>query len=196
MSVAWIRYERSEPILRIRMVLAFLASSDGIVIENLVSRFMVEIQSSEIRVFYSFQNFMENVHSETYSLFIDTYIKDSDEKYRFQDEDSLFSSRSIAALIREVEQLSEVRDFGDEGIDHDAKDSFAPFRADAIWDVNLLDEITICGTPRQQERIRALCVKYEEIFKDELDAPRAKIKPFDLKVGKTKWETYKNRGLV
>ena len=175
MSVAWLRHERSEPIVRIRMVLALLASSDGIVIENLVSRFIVEIQSSEIRAFYSFQNFMENVHSETYSLLIDTYIKDSDEKYRFQDEDSLFSSRSIAALIREVEQLSEVLDFGDEGIDHDAKDSFAPFRADPIGDVNLLDKITICGTPRQQERIRALCVKYKEIFKDELDAPRAKI---------------------
>ena len=83
MSVAWLRYERSEPIVRIRMVLALLASSDGIVIENLVSRFMVEIRSSEIRAFYSFQNFMENVHSETYSLLIDTYIKDSDEKYRF-----------------------------------------------------------------------------------------------------------------
>ena len=60
----------------IKMVLAFFASSDGIIIENLVSRFMVEIQSSEIRAFYSFQNFMEN------SLSIDTYIKDSDEKYR------------------------------------------------------------------------------------------------------------------
>ena len=42
----------------------------------------MEIQSSETRAFYSFQNFMENVHSETYSLLIDTYIKDSDEKYR------------------------------------------------------------------------------------------------------------------
>jgi ribonucleotide reductase beta subunit family protein with ferritin-like domain len=64
----------------IKMVLAFFAASDGIIIENLISRFMVEIQSSEIRAFYSFQNFMENVHSETYSLLIDTYIKDSDEK--------------------------------------------------------------------------------------------------------------------
>ena len=42
---------------------------------------MVEIQSSETRAFYSFHNFMENVHSETYSLLIDTFIKDSDEKY-------------------------------------------------------------------------------------------------------------------
>ena len=55
MSVAWLRYGRSEPILRIKMVLAFLASSDGIVIENLVSRFMVEIQSSEIRSFTPFK---------------------------------------------------------------------------------------------------------------------------------------------
>ena len=67
----------------IKTVLAFFASSDDIIIENLVSRFMVEIQSSEIRAFYSFQNFLENVRSETYSLLIDTYIiKDSDEKYR------------------------------------------------------------------------------------------------------------------
>ena len=66
----------------IKMVLAFFASSDGIIIKNLVSRFMVEIQSSEIRAFYSFQNFMKNVQSETYSILIDTYIKDSNEKYR------------------------------------------------------------------------------------------------------------------
>lgn len=64
----------------IKMVLAFFAASDGIIIENLVSRFMTEIQSSEVRAFYSFQNFMENVHSETYSLLIETYIKNADEK--------------------------------------------------------------------------------------------------------------------
>ena len=64
------------------MILAFFASSDGIIFGNLVSRFIVEILSSEIHAFYSFRNFMENVHSETYSLVIYTYIKDSDEKYR------------------------------------------------------------------------------------------------------------------
>ena len=79
--VDWMKLTSDEKYF-IKMVLAFFASSDGIIIENLVSRFMVEIQSSEIRAFYSFQNFMENVHSETYSLLIDTYIKDSDEKYR------------------------------------------------------------------------------------------------------------------
>ena len=71
--VDWMKLTSDEKYF-IKMVLAFFASSDGIIIENLVSRFMVEIQSSEIRAFYSFQNFMENVHSETYSLLIDTYI--------------------------------------------------------------------------------------------------------------------------
>lgn len=77
----WIKLNNDERHF-IKMVLAFFASSDGIVIENLISRFMVEIQSSEIRAFYSFQNFMENVHSETYSLLIETYIKDSEEKHK------------------------------------------------------------------------------------------------------------------
>ena len=104
--------------------------------------------------------------------------------------------RLVAALIREVEQLTEDPDFGDEGIDHDRKDTFAPFRSEPKGESNTLDKITICGTPEQQERIRALCVKYKQIFKDELDATPAKIKPFDLKVDKTKWETYKNRGPV
>ena len=76
------------------------------------------------------------------------------------------------------------------------KDAFAPFRSDPIGDSEILDIITICGTPQQQERICALCVKYKQIFKDELDATPAKIKPFDLKVDETKWETYKNRGHV
>ena len=77
----WVKMTPSEQHF-IKMVLGFFAASDGIIIENLVSRFMTEIQSSEIRAFYAFQNFMENVHSETYSLLIDTYIKDSDEKHR------------------------------------------------------------------------------------------------------------------
>ena len=64
----------------IKMVLAFFAASDGIVIENLGMRFMSEIQNSEARAFYGFQMAMENIHSETYSLLIETYIKDSSEK--------------------------------------------------------------------------------------------------------------------
>ena len=64
----------------IKMVLAFFAASDGIVIENLGSRFAMEVQLPEARAFYSFQMMMENVHSVTYSLQIDTYIKNVDEK--------------------------------------------------------------------------------------------------------------------
>ncbi|KAJ3504995.1 hypothetical protein NLJ89_g7649 [Agrocybe chaxingu] len=61
-------------------VLAFFAASDGIVNENLVERFSNEVQVAEARCFYGFQIMMENVHSETYSLLIDTYIKDVNER--------------------------------------------------------------------------------------------------------------------
>jgi len=57
-------------------VLAFFAASDGIVNENPVERFSNEVQAAEARCFYGFQIMMENIHSETYSLLIDTYIKD------------------------------------------------------------------------------------------------------------------------
>lgn len=57
-------------------VLAFFAASDGIVNENLLERFSNEVQVPEARCFYGFQIMMENIHSETYSLLIDTYIKD------------------------------------------------------------------------------------------------------------------------
>ena len=56
------------------MILAFFAASDGIVIENIGMRFLSEVQLPEARAFYGFQLMMENVHSETYSLLIDTYI--------------------------------------------------------------------------------------------------------------------------
>ncbi len=68
----------------IKHVLAFFAASDGIVNENLAVNFMNEVQYPEARCFYGFQIMMENIHSETYSLLIDTYIKDPKEK------DSLF----------------------------------------------------------------------------------------------------------
>jgi ribonucleotide reductase beta subunit family protein with ferritin-like domain len=66
----------------ISMILAFFAASDGIVLENLASRFMSEIQVSEARAFYGFQIAMENIHSQTYSLLIETYIKDKEEKHK------------------------------------------------------------------------------------------------------------------
>tara|TARA_B110000967_G_scaffold209836_2_gene267992 strand:- start:2352 stop:3329 length:978 start_codon:yes stop_codon:yes gene_type:complete len=64
----------------IKMILAFFAASDGIVLENLGVRFMEEVQVSEVRAFYGFQIAMENIHSEMYSILIDTYITDSCEK--------------------------------------------------------------------------------------------------------------------
>jgi ribonucleoside-diphosphate reductase subunit M2 len=63
-------------------VLAFFAASDGIVNENLAQRFMSEVQIPEARCFYGFQIAIENIHSETYSLLIDTYIKDPSERER------------------------------------------------------------------------------------------------------------------
>jgi ribonucleoside-diphosphate reductase beta chain len=64
----------------IKHVLAFFAASDGIVNENLVLNFMREVQIPEARCFYGFQVAIENIHAETYSLLIDTYIKDPKEK--------------------------------------------------------------------------------------------------------------------
>lgn len=64
----------------ISMILAFFAASDGIVLENLASRFMNDVQLAEARAFYGFQIAMENVHNETYSLLIDSYIKETDQK--------------------------------------------------------------------------------------------------------------------
>lgn len=61
-------------------ILGFFAGSDGIVMENLGMRFMNEVKISEARCFYGFQMMMENIHSETYSLLIDTYVKDTNEK--------------------------------------------------------------------------------------------------------------------
>ena len=77
----------------IKMILAFFAASDGIVLENLGARFMTEVQLPEARAFYGFQIAMENIHSETYSLLIDTYIKDEKEK------DSLFNALTIFPCI-------------------------------------------------------------------------------------------------
>ena len=78
----------------IKMIIAFFAGSDGIVLENLGLRFMSEIQLSEARAFYGFQIAMENIHSEMYSLLIDTYIKNEIEKQE------LFNSLNNFPCIR------------------------------------------------------------------------------------------------
>jgi ribonucleoside-diphosphate reductase beta chain len=79
----------------IKMVLAFFAASDGIVNENLAENFLKEVQYPEAKCFYGFQIAMENVHSETYSLLIDTYIKDAKEK------DTLFHAIDNFPSIKE-----------------------------------------------------------------------------------------------
>ncbi|KAG6820143.1 hypothetical protein H0H93_004847 [Arthromyces matolae] len=76
----WIHKLNSNERYFISRVLAFFAASDGIVNENLVERFSNEVQIAEVRCFYGFQIMMENVHSETYSLLIDTYVKNPEER--------------------------------------------------------------------------------------------------------------------
>ena len=78
----------------IKHILAFFSASDGIVLENLGAKFMTEIPVSEVRAFYGFQIAMENIHSEMYSLLIDTYVKDDAEK------DSLFNAITIHPSIK------------------------------------------------------------------------------------------------
>tara|TARA_R110002074_G_scaffold137276_3_gene282322 strand:+ start:6360 stop:7541 length:1182 start_codon:yes stop_codon:yes gene_type:complete len=69
----------------IKTILAFFASSDGIVYENISNNFVTEVQISEARAFYAYQEYNEQVHSETYSLLIDKYITDRDEKNKLFD---------------------------------------------------------------------------------------------------------------
>lgn len=77
----WNKLKKEEKYF-ISHILAFFAASDGIVNENIIERLSQEIQIAEARSFYGFQIAMENIHSEMYSLLIDTYIKDSDERIR------------------------------------------------------------------------------------------------------------------
>merc|ERR1711920_960233 len=82
----------------VKHVLAFFAASDGIVLENLSSRFSCEIQVPEARAFYGFQIAMENIHSETYSLLIEQYIRDPAEK------DKVFRAIDTMPAVREKAQ--------------------------------------------------------------------------------------------
>ncbi|MFN5912631.1 MAG: ribonucleoside-diphosphate reductase small subunit [Bacteroidota bacterium] len=92
----------------IKHVLAFFAASDGIVNENLAENFLSEVQYTEAKFFYGFQIAIENIHSETYSLLIDTYIKDSAEKnHLFNAIDTLDCVRKKAEwALRWIEQGS------------------------------------------------------------------------------------------
>ncbi|GAB5417192.1 MAG: ribonucleotide-diphosphate reductase subunit beta [Crocinitomicaceae bacterium] len=92
----------------VKHVLAFFAASDGIVNENLAENFLSEVQYTEAKFFYGFQIAIENIHSETYSLLIDTYIKDSKEKdYLFNAIDTLDCVRKKADwALRWIEEGS------------------------------------------------------------------------------------------
>jgi ribonucleoside-diphosphate reductase beta chain len=78
----------------VKHILAFFAASDGIVNENLAENFVSEVQYAEAKFFYGFQIMMENIHSETYSLLIDTYVKDEAEK------DELFNALDVFPAIK------------------------------------------------------------------------------------------------
>lgn len=82
----------------IKHVLAFFAASDGIVNENLAENFLSEVQYTEAKFFYGFQVMMENIHSETYSLLIDTYIKNPAEK------DKLFNAIDTLPCVKKKAQ--------------------------------------------------------------------------------------------
>ena len=97
---SWESLERDEKYF-ISMILAFFAASDGIVLENLASRFMNDVQVSEARAFYGFQIAMENIHSHTYSLLIETYIKESSEK------DKLFNAITHFPCIKKKSDWSQ-----------------------------------------------------------------------------------------
>ena len=94
----------------IKHILAFFAASDGIVNENLAENFVNEVQYSEAKFFYGFQIMMENIHSETYSLLIDTYVKDDKEK------DTLFKA---------IENLPAIKKKADWALKWIESDSFA-----------------------------------------------------------------------
>jgi ribonucleoside-diphosphate reductase subunit M2 len=89
----WNKLEKDEKHF-ISMILAFFAASDGIVLENLAARFMSDVQLAEARAFYGFQIAMENIHSQTYSILIDSYIKNIEEK------DRLFSAIDTFPCIK------------------------------------------------------------------------------------------------
>ena len=78
----WIHKLNTDERHFISMILAFFAASDGIVLENLAMRFMSDVQLAEARAFYGFQIAIESIHSECYSLMIDTFIKDDEQKHK------------------------------------------------------------------------------------------------------------------
>merc|ERR1719343_1056978 len=93
----WERLNESEQHF-VKHILAFFAASDGIVLENLASRFSTEVQIPEARAFYGFQIAMENIHSETYSLLIEQYIREPTEK------EQIFNAIETMPAVRDKAQ--------------------------------------------------------------------------------------------
>ena len=93
----WVKLTEHERYF-IKNILGFFAGSDGIVQENLASRFMKEVQIPEARAFYAIQNAVEQVHSETYSLLIETYIEDKKEKM-----DTFHAIQTIPCVAKKAE---------------------------------------------------------------------------------------------
>ena len=88
----------------IKMILAFFAGADGIVMENLSERFSRDVTIPEARCFYAFQNAMESIHTETYSLLIDSYIKDEKEKEKVRA--SVHSERAMCACLTLIARVN------------------------------------------------------------------------------------------
>ena len=139
----------------IENILAFFASADGIVIENLLTRFSTEVKSQEIRAFYSCQAFVESIHSETYSLLIDTYVKKQDQKEK---------------LLNSIQNISAVRDKASWAIKYIEEDSTFGQRLIAFAIVEgLFFSASFCAIYwlKQQGKMPGLTFSNELISRDE-----------------------------
>jgi len=110
----------------VKHVLAFFAASDGIVNENLAMNFVNEVQYTEAKMFYGFQIMMENIHSETYSLLIDTYIKDK------QEQNKLIKEIICGALEIEKEFILEALPVKLIGMNSDLMSQYLEFVTDRL----------------------------------------------------------------
>ena len=143
--------------LFIKHILAFFAGSDGIVNENLGLRFMNEVQIPEARAFYSLQNMMETIHSETYSVLIDTYVKDSDEK------ENLFNA------IETIPCVARKADWALKWIYNEGKDDFATRLVAFACVEGIFFSGAFCAIYWLKERglMPGLCMSNEFISRDE-----------------------------
>ena len=108
---------------------------------------------------------------------------------------------TVATILKQNEQLSEVDLIVSDEIDCDIKDTFGPFKnpdalTEELSDADFLAKIVIQGTRELQEEIKKILLEFKDIFSDRLRPNSADIPPFDLEVDKSKWETIKNRGPV